>query len=204
MSCNDLISTTVEYNSIDTNLISCASDLPFYRGANMKMEIVNNATNIYGNLRLKDFSAQQAVVHTNIGITMGVYDALLGNPYIQLNSQAIGDNNIYFTDVSGSLGFIKYNHTSDIADSYMLFAVNTLPRMYLYQTNANFTDLDLLTTGDISAGNVTVSGTVDALTVDCSNVIATDVSCATLSNATLTSTCDATENIYPFLKQMKK
>jgi hypothetical protein len=92
---------------------------------------------------------------------MGVYDALLTNPYIQLNSGADGDNNIYFTDTSGSYGFIKYNHTSDILNSYMLFAVNTLPRMYLYQTNVNFTDLDIITTGDVDCGSLTCVPTVD-------------------------------------------
>jgi hypothetical protein len=188
MSANNLISNAIDTNSIDTNLISCATDLPFYRGVNKKVEIVSNATNVYDNLVLKNFSALQAVSYTTPAIQMGVYDALLGNPYIQLNSQNNGDCNIYFTDVSSSLGYIKYNHTS--SNDYMLFAVDTLPRLYLYTTNANFTDLDIKTTGDVSCNDLSSNNINVINNVDCSGVIATDVSCSTVSNATLT-TCDA-------------
>lgn len=188
MSANNLISNAIDTNSIDTNLISCATDLPFYRGVNKKMEIVSNATNVYDNLILKNFSALQAVSYTTPAIQMGVYDALLGNPYIQLNSQNNGDCNIYFTDVSSSLGYIKYNHTA--SNDYMLFAVDTLPRLYLYTTNANFTDLDIKTTGDVSCNDLSANNINVINNVDCSGVIATDVSCSTVSNATLTA-CDA-------------
>jgi hypothetical protein len=156
--CHDITSNDITCHDINSNIllttrINTTAGLPIYYGATKKFEILSSQNFCYNNLNLQGFSALQSVTYTTPKIAMGVYDAYLGNPYIQLNSQTNGDNNIYFTDQSGSYGFLKYNHTSDILNSYMLFAVNTLPRLYLRQTEADFTNLNILTTGFVGIGS---------------------------------------------------
>jgi hypothetical protein len=144
----DTICADLYCDELITPKIKSTTTLPIYLNSTKTLEILSSQTVSYNNLLLKGFSSSQGVNYSNPKVAMGVYDALLGNPYIQLNSQADGDSYLYFTDTSSSLGYIKYNHTFDILDSYMLFTVNTLPRLYLKQTEADFTDLDITTTGN--------------------------------------------------------